>query len=68
MVKKSWRAVLSVEKKWHAIKKEDSSDIQKKVLEDFRKLNNFKNIDEEIVREVVKWRLKIGMLQSFLWQ
>lgn len=50
-VKKSWKAILPDIEKEIPIEDDDSIDLQKKILEDLRKLDSSGNVDEEAVQQ-----------------
>ncbi|GBN42992.1 Tigger transposable element-derived protein 2 [Araneus ventricosus] len=51
MVKKSWRSILSDKKNEIPINDSDSAHLRRKILEDLRKLNCSKNVEEESVEQ-----------------
>ncbi|GBO08157.1 hypothetical protein AVEN_218873-1 [Araneus ventricosus] len=49
--KKSWRAILSDKENENPTDNEDSAHLQRKILEDLRKLDCSENVDEEAVEQ-----------------
>ncbi|GBL55381.1 hypothetical protein AVEN_107606-1 [Araneus ventricosus] len=50
-VKKSWRAILSDKENEIPTNDDDSAHLQRKILEDLRKLDCSENVDEEAVEQ-----------------